>query len=1012
MSERSRAHKLKDAVKRLSKYYSSSDTLIPNSKDDKTFKEPPTNPVEKLIRDFTEVGESIQSVGHFCIKAKETKGDIPVVIIPANKTVAASGEKIIDNKLSAAKKKLRGRGCAQNGEFKWNVEDDLTLIEDNGSKETLLPMHVVAICHPKVNPSSVNTEISSVVLNSIPTLEMSKAIPYLNVEFLGTVPSSTLFKEGKFRGITTSNYLLGQRDAKSSEVAPYKDFITADFLTDGASDGDDAMLTYAGMDVFTSPQTMLPAEIFDENRRMVDPFRPLMSIKDFSVDALSPAFGLDTAACDVSAKLTLVLHDRKRLVDVADLVKPGGFQEGNLLRVTYGYSHPDANVITQQSQAQKSSSVYGDILNGLRVSEIYSVINSDFSLSDSGEVQIDISAFSMGSEASWSALDITDAYSSKTETLATLTKELKVIQLLVSGLDKKKFSKVSTPSILTLGGKLGGKKISSKQLKKIKAFVTAIKAKSDDRSLQSQVGEIAEAINGLFFDKSQKLNKAHASRSEYLTKILNQLERTPDPFLSPRPPGILVNHGLKKSYLESKNVREAKTGSRLLLGPSFISLGKLFSVILGTPLRRAYTGNVSEIQMNFYGFNESAGAVQDYNICSMPLKYTDVKKLIKKEFEDKASISLRTFINLVNDNFIRTKNNKAYGISGLKNSVLKDEALEKLYYSDENLKGFPAPFKIPELGLTARMLPGTLSPGIDSTTNILRVEIFDRRATSNSVYERLIEAASESGVFFPLTRATADSPIAMNHQKYAAESEKNIQHFLGPLSNADFPKVSGMEKVINTIKTKAKKIKIDADAISLLMRSAYPTIVYGSATTGILSAKVNSRKDDNAIELALARQKNALSSQNPNEGIEEFVAEVYPVECGLETIGNPYFSFGQTFMVDFGTKTNMDNIYTVTKVSHRLSEGNYTTSLDLVQLEGYPVLVSPLSTTRKIIEGYATAAAAEKTKKEKQERYRRYLRRKRRLAKKAAQKAASERQMQAAQMSMADPGQSVIKPDG
>lgn len=966
MSERIRSYRLKDAVKRLSKYYASSDALVSTEPKGEAFKNIPYGPVESLIRDFIEVKESVQTVEHFCIKAKEVKGDIPVVIIPGKKDTPVDGGKLSDSSISAEQKKLRGRGCAANGEYKWNVEDDLTITESKSAKETLLPMHVVMICHPRVNPSAVNTEISSIVLNSIPTLELSKAVPYLNIEFLGSETSKELYEDGKFRGITTSNFLLGNDDIGQRKA--YKDFIVADFINPGADldNEEGVMKTYAAMDVFTSPQTMVPNDIFDENKNYVDPFRPLMSIQSFSVDALSPAFGLDTAACDVSAKLSFILHDRKRLSDISDLVKPGGFQEGNLMRITYGYSHPDANIITQKSEAEKAQSVYGDIMNGLRVSEIYAVVNSDFSMTDSGEIQIDISAFSMGTEASWSSLDITDAYSSDVEPLSALTKELKVIQGLVKGLEGDQFKKINVPSILTLSGKLGGKKISSKELKKIRTFVNKIKGAASDRNLKDQVGAIGEAINSLFFDKTSKLNKAHESRSSYLTKILNQLENTPDPFLAPRPPGILVKHGLTKKYLESNGLKTAKAGAGILKKPTYISLGKVFSVILGTPIRRAYAGNVSEIQMNFYGFNESAGAVQDYNIASMPLRYADVKKLIKKEFEDKASISLRTFINLVNDNFIRTKNNKAYGISGLKKSVLKDEALEKLYYKDDSIKGFPAPFKIPELGLTARMLPATSKPGEDASTNILRVEIFDRRATSNSAYDRLIEASSESGVFFPLTRATVEnSPVSMHHQKYAAESETNIERFLEPLSNADFPSIPGMEKVIDTIKTKAKKIKIDADAISVVMRSAYPTIVYGSATTGILAAKVNSRKDDNAVELALARQKNALSAQNPNEGIEEFVDEVYPVECGLETIGNPYFSFGQTYMIDFGTKTNMDNIYTVTKVSHRLSEGKYNTSIDLIQLEGYPVLVSPLSTTRKIIEGYAAATKAKKKRKRK-----------------------------------------------
>jgi len=128
--------------------------------------------------------------------------------------------------------------------------------------------------------------------------------------------------------------------------------------------------------------------------------------------------------------------------------------------------------------------------------------------------------------------------------------------------------------------------------------------------------------------------------------------------------------------------------------------------------------------------------------------------------------------------------------------------------------------------------------------------------------------------------------------------------------------------------------------------------VYGGGATGIISANVSSRKDPNAIELAIARsntRKRSLEEEG-SPGQDEFTAEVYPVECSLQTIGCPYFNFGQEYFIDFGSGTTIDNLYTVVDITHSINNGEFTTNLKLIQQEGYPTLITERQSLNKTIE--------------------------------------------------------------
>lgn len=958
MSEKTRLAKLYNGIRQLEQYYLASDVpvkVVNDNSGDKKFVTREIPGDYKVLKEFCEIHESVQTVGYLMKNADALeKSDIRAVVVPFSSDFSYSptnAKKLISGNISAKSKEMKGYGLPVKGKFNWTVADDLSTGTSNEGA-TGAPLHVVLVCHPGISPSVSNTDISTVLMNGIPTVELSKASAYLNIEFLSS--DKTIKETTNLRGITTSNYLLS--GAPDTRREKFKDFIVAEFASSGeVNQNDMSYETYAGMDVFTSPQTMIPPDIFDSNKKFVDPLRPFMSIEGFSLSIQSPQYGLDQAAASVTSNIELTLHDRKRLKDISDLVRPGGFQYGNLIKVTYGWAHPDARIISQKSAAQKFSTAYGDILDGCRVSEILSVVSSDFDMTDSGEIKIRLKAFSLGVNSSLDSLELSMAYQDGGASISELERELSKIQSKISKLSGKQFEKITTPSILTSGGTLGGKKLNWTKTNEIKQYRKKILKAGNTKELKDFTKSIDALIGDLFESKDNKLDKAYENRSSYITKLIDYLESSPDPFLTPTAKGFMGTTKLTESEIQGKaDEADRAFFKKKKIKCKFISLGKLLTVILGTPLRKAYDG-VDEIQMIFYGFNESAGAVQDLNIASMPLLFNDVKKLIKSNYEKKSAMSLKYFLNIVVESFVSDQQCQAYGISG-KGVSNSETALEQLYGVD---KGLPTEFVCPDLGVLTRVVPA--SDGTeDASKAVLRVEIYDKRAGSGSTYERLAKSATETGVFYSLKRQTQDLPTSMRHESNAKNAESSIKDFLSSFTADDFPKpdTEDQKKIIERIIKSSQKINLDTENIGFVLRSAYPTLVYGSSATGITSAKVASITDDRSVELALARQNTKLSAlkYEDDPGYQELVSEVYPVKCSLQTIGNPFFNFSQIYYIDFGTGTSIDNTYIITGVSHKIASGEFSSNVELMQLGTYPVLVTPTNSIRKIYESIASSS--------------------------------------------------------
>jgi hypothetical protein len=282
-------------------------------------------------------------------------------------------------------------------------------------KDTRVPVHAIQIFPAIGNVAQSDCDVVNLFLNAVPTLELSRAVPYIDILIASRQGSNA----DETRPMSIGRFLLG-RNMKGEDAVTKDMFGSEDStLTPDPADPK-ALRTAASMEIFTSPQTMVPTNA-DSTLRMdvnngqddgggikpIDPFRPLLSLEDLSFN-VAPSGGLHSFK---TADMKVKLHDRGMLGAVSPLVAPS--ERGSVqLIMTYGWSHPDGSNAFGASPAPGraadagTENRWGDLINSMRVTETYGVMNSDFSFEDDGSVAIGMKLAMVGA-GSLETADIT-----------------------------------------------------------------------------------------------------------------------------------------------------------------------------------------------------------------------------------------------------------------------------------------------------------------------------------------------------------------------------------------------------------------------------------------------------------------------------------------------------------------------------------------------------------------------------------------------------------------------------
>ena len=834
----------------------------------------------------------------------------------------------------------------------------------------------IQILPAMLNYGSRDTGGVEVFMNMIPTLEWSRAVPYLDVEVI--TPGPQVVGEGaemKLNGISNLRFLngvskiaVGSPDsiisqAKSaaaaaldataaSETAAANAAATATATAAGETPPPPevaAKYSSAGMEIFTSPQTLVPswenyssydevAAFTDANLRkresggvevpwpgqagsnrvapVIDKMRPFMTMNSLAI-TVTPTRGMMSHK---SAEIKLTLHDRSRLGEIAAFVKPSGFGQTELL-LEYGWSHPDA-----PGNNGNKNNPFGMFINALRVKEKYGVYNSKYTFKDDGQVEISLSLVSKGAAATnltnvgidASATEKYRAFEALVEAISTIRRQ--VLSTSPEMADVGGMSTISNLSPTNAGALFSGDKFAE-----IQAFISAHGGAGGDMQ-----------------KLSENLQDAIDSTSEIQTTISNTIGQkltiakgTGDPFLKPR--GAAKGDATPKITNHPSSPKDNR---------NWCSFGRLISLFVAAPLMESKRYN--EVQCIFYTFNDKASWMYNQNIANFPIELngnTGFEKLFEEWQSEKVQVSVGSFISFLNRFFLSNMAAKAYGFNNLftrdedgkavislserqmnQLSSKKDEVLTAAYQGSGNGNVF----KLPRVRMIPECVPHRRPTSDDADAfgpqdTILRLHFYDDSASKYSGLHDILSSLrnNEIGAVRQGATAAAEGPAedsnwgAISSQFQTTLTESGI---LEAIRGTDFYRVIG-----------------GAPALKHFIKSNMPSITYGSQNCGLTNLSVGSMHNsaDTTIHMLRAQRNSNSDNGTPGEQDRGLPLRMMPMQASGESFGCPILNHGQQFFIDMGTGTTVDNVYAVSGLDHTIEPGKFMTKFNLIPIDAF-----------------------------------------------------------------------------
>jgi len=272
-------------------------------------------------------------------------------------------EEVAEIENGTAKKNTNGKKIKQNEDgtldlssFLNHVKDDKLQVSKNNTS-----LSYIMLNSPFIRTGTKNSLEVANFLNNINTIELSKCYPYLDVKFL--LPEYVTTKSQKiYKTASVTQFLQGTAVSDNLTTSTYK-ILEAAFVKETVGTNENVIRKPAvetNMSAFTMPQTAVNFDetrvghlennltpnvnrsvndLFLRNNAVHDYTKPFMTIKSFNVD-IAPTAGLMSFK---TGRLSLILHDKSRMADIAPFIKPDLFGSfGAEIAIQYGWSHMDS----------------------------------------------------------------------------------------------------------------------------------------------------------------------------------------------------------------------------------------------------------------------------------------------------------------------------------------------------------------------------------------------------------------------------------------------------------------------------------------------------------------------------------------------------------------------------------------------------------------------------------------------------------------------------------------------
>jgi hypothetical protein len=379
-----------------------------------------------------------------------------------------------------------------------------------------------------------------------------------------------------------------------------------------------------------------------------------------------------------SGTLSLVLHDRTRMKQIAGFLDPSlqGLHGPNIT-IEFGWSHPS-----------EPGNVLGRFLNESRVKETYIIVNSNFTMEKDGSVNIDLSIAQISGRLFTSipfetSAELTDSIKKINHTIKKILASLGVesykstenVNLSMFDFNITSINEESTKKIYKIINKLLKRIENIYMLVDVSAvgpvnmsaveeqyqFLLELLIGSKDNTLKISNNVINNIKSNLsrtlivdliwIINNTIKLKELYSnSRSDnFLKKIIPNITTEADPFFD-----RVLFELLRSDSDIRKKLKDPK---------DYVTFGAIVSGLIAThlPKEKRFT----DIQLYSYTCNSNCGYMSNRNIFSILIKISDLKEKIKDIIENNAQISLQGFITNIYTDLVRTEENHSWGIFDL-----------------------------------------------------------------------------------------------------------------------------------------------------------------------------------------------------------------------------------------------------------------------------------------------------------------------------------------------------------
>ena len=816
--------------------------------------------------------------------------------------------------------------------------EDINLGKEAGlntsvSSPTRESSNLVAIemMDPDLGLAARDSSSVSIFTSLIPTLELSRCIPYINIRL--TTSGSNSEENTLVTRPSLSTFLRGF----GSKLTPgevgnlgYSSYVGENYETHPSS-----------MEIFLSPQTMTPSpdsQAFSERGNVpvvLDRFRPFMSLKGLSFSVV-PSKGFMSYK---SGKMEITLHDRSRLREISSLVTPGIYQETEF-DIEYGWSHPEGD---------SSKNSFGAFLNGLKVREKYGVVNSTFSFGDSGQVDISVNIAMKGAKTVES-VDISGRESLTKELdgiISELSERMNSGNLGNSDRQTSIFGETIIEAISTSDNSVS---LSEEKVKEIRSTISKLEKNS----------EVPEEIIGPLrsvFGEGGKIDENQKCVDELIRSSFEDVR--------------------KKDLFPFCNESSRNKIPKLTQGT--VSFGNLLLHFIGKPL--AKTRQFEEVQFIFHPMNHKASWMRNLSIAKFPIDISgqDVgfEKRLKEFLKENLKMSSAQFFNFLSSEFISDPSASAYGMHDFFEQKLDAEGNPTGEYEKkkeyEGADGIDEEEKRLEAAgindgnliyVKPEMYPECVPYAKDPSKTILRLHVVDSACKSyNTLYELLrstrLNDISTFGIEDdnPSNLWSDSDTILCPEYSYLREKKESLFNLINDsritrplnITEPSSPEAAAAttppsQEVSADDPSKSSKVLDDVGKIiegksltevKKFISEGMPTIYYGSSGGAITNIGVSSLADSKLATVNIINMTKTSAEAPDADRNRNLPLFVMPTTCTVDMIGCPILQYGQFFFMDLKTGTTADNMYWVTGLDHKLGPEGFTTSAKLTLVDAY-----------------------------------------------------------------------------